>query len=71
MHVRFQGNNVIIGVISGVDGCYNNIRYFMKNYHYRNKYLPARKKEMNVSQPGFSPFFLGVFTWVMTQRLYK
>ena len=45
----------------GVDDGNNNIRYFMKNYQYGNKYLRARKKEMNVSQPGFSPFFLGCF----------
>jgi len=44
-----------------VDDGNNNIRYFMKNYQYGNKYLRARKKEMNVSQPGFSPFFLGCF----------
>jgi hypothetical protein len=57
-HVRIQGNNVTIGVIRGVDDGNNNIRYFMKNYHYHNKYLLARKEEINVSQPGFSPFFL-------------
>jgi len=43
MHERIQGNNVTIGVIRGVDDGNNNIRYFMKNYHYHNKYLLARK----------------------------
>ena len=61
MHVRIQGNNVMIEVIRGVDGCNNNIHYFLKKYHYHNKYLPARKKEMNVSLRGFSPFFPGCF----------
>jgi hypothetical protein len=58
---RIQGNNVMIEVIRGVDGCNNNIHYFMKKYHYHNKYLPARKKEMDVSLRGFSPFSPGCF----------
>ena len=45
----------------GMDDGNNNIHYFMKNYHYHNKYLPARKEEMNVSQPGLSPFFMWCF----------
>ena len=60
-HVRIQVNKVTTGVIRVVDDGKNNIHYSMKNYHYHNKYLPARKEEMNVSQPGFSPFFMRCF----------